>query len=463
MSNQSLTKQKKFNALWMAETIRLQEDQQGPLEDSEAVRQARLTEANLQARIILRAHWLAKKTNLVESQQALLLGMTWAVRVLCVCAILIGIGLVLPTFSTVDKTINVFSALGSLLGLNLLMLFIWLMSFLIGGESWGQLGKFWLWLSGKFAGKKQVVQLLPGLMGLLQPKHLERWWIGRLTNGLWLLILTVSLTSLLLLLATQRYSFIWQTTILNADTFISIVHVLGWLPSLLGFPIPDEALIRQSGDAFVMTDIARQTWAAWLIGVLIIYGLLPRVVLFLLCHIFWRLAVSRLKLDINLSGYTLLRPRLLPDSQIIGVTDGVPESWVEPTKLTAAWSKQGVVLVGIELDHDIPWPPLLPQGVINAGVLETREQRKQLLDQLTLQPAARLVIVCDPRRSVDRGTLSLITELAHCANKTKVCLFGSSNLSLDQERLEDWQQALKQLQISYGDEQILAWLGVDDE
>ncbi|MFD1260042.1 DUF2868 domain-containing protein [Entomomonas asaccharolytica] len=457
------TNQQHFNDLWLAETIRLQEEQQGVLADSEAVRQARKAGGDIESRILTRAQWLANKTGLMVAQQSTLTAMYWSVRILCVLAVFIGIGLVLPTFSAVEHTINIFSALGCLLGLNILMLIIWLVGTFAGGQSVNQLGRFSLWLTSKLSGKKQVVQLMPALVNLLHQRKLERWWLGRLTNGLWLLASIIALLSLLLLLATQRYGFIWQTTILSADSFVMVVQVLGTLPHILGFPIPSEELIRQSGDMAIMSDTARQTWAAWLVGVLVVYGILPRLVLFLLCSSFWRYGYKRLGLDLALPSYSLLKSRLLPDTEIIGVTDAVPTHWSELAAASAHWSEHGAVLVGIELEANYPWPPAnLSEHVVNAGVIETREQRKQILDQLTINPVAKLLIVCDPRRSVDRGTLALITELAQCATETRVYLLEESDT--DAQRLADWQQTLNQLQLTYGDKtSLLAWLGAEDD
>lgn len=458
-----LTNQQHFNNLWLAETIRLQEEQQGVLADSEAVRQARKAGGDIQTRILTRAQWLANKTGLIVAQQSSLTAMHWSVRILCVLAVFVGIGLVLPTFSTVEHTINIFSALGCLLGLNILMLVIWLVGTFAGGQSVNQLGRFSLWLTSKLTGKKQVVQLMPALLSLLHQKKLERWWLGKLTNGIWLLASIVALASLLLLLATQRYGFIWQTTILSADSFVTVVQVLGALPHVLGFPIPSEELVRQSGDMAVMTDTARQTWATWLVGVLVVYGILPRLVLFILCSGFWRYGYKRLSLDLTLPSYSLLKSRLLPDTEIIGVTDAVPSHWSEPTATTATWSEHGAVIVGIELEPNYPWPPAtLSEHIVNAGLIETREQRKQILDQLTINPVAKLLIVCDPRRSVDRGTLALITELAHCAAETRVCLLEEPDT--DVQRLTDWQQTLDQLQLTYGDKtSLLTWLGAEHD
>src|SRR5690606_251849 len=81
----------------------------------------------------------------------------------------------------------------------------------------------------------------------------------------------------------------------------------------------------------------------------------------------------------------------------------------------------------------------LPPGVGNAGVLDNREQRRQLLERLARRPAARLLLACDPRRSPDRGTLALLGELSRSAMQTRVWLLPvdteATRLSVDGEAL----------------------------
>ncbi len=72
----------------------------------------------------------------------------------------------------------------------------------------------------------------------------------------------------------------------------------------------------------------------------------------------------------------------------------------------------------------------------NAGILDSRESRHKLLEQLSRFPPARLAIACDPRRSPDRGSLALIAELARNASATRVWLpQAPPGEALDAERL----------------------------
>jgi hypothetical protein len=125
----------------------------------------------------------------------------------------------------------------------------------------------------------------------------------------------------------------------------------------------------------------------------------------------------------------------------------------------SAGLKSDRLLVAIELDPQRQWPPALPSGVSDAGILDSREQRKRLLDQLNRFPPARLLIACDPRRSPDRGSLALLGELARSAAATRIWLLPPPpGEALDSVRLADWHQALAQLQLPYSDSAALNWL-----
>ncbi|HEX8589290.1 DUF2868 domain-containing protein, partial [Pseudomonas sp.] len=125
----------------------------------------------------------------------------------------------------------------------------------------------------------------------------------------------------------------------------------------------------------------------------------------------------------------------------------------------AASESQGALVVAIELDNQHAWPPELPESVINAGILDSRESRRTLLDQLTRYPPARLAIACDPRRSPDRGSLALIAELGRCATETRVWLLPApTGQALDADRLQDWHTALQQLELNWTDSAPLTWL-----
>lgn len=443
--------------LWLTETIRLREEHAGPLDDLEAYRLARAAGGDLPSRIQRRALWLAERDGLTAALKHWLQGARLALVLLMIFAVLSGAGL---AFAALGQTpVNVFWALGSLLGINLLLLLSWALGLIFAGEHGATLGRLWLWLSEKFARDAKAAQLAPALLLLLQRKKLNRWALGALVNGLWLLAMLSALILLLTLMATRRYGFVWETTLLGADTFIHVTQALGYLPSLLGFNVPTQEMIRASGDGALDIESARQAWATWLVGVLVVYGVLPRLLLALFCFWRWNSGKAALRLDLNLPGYAQLRERLMPTSERLGVNDPEPAQLHRVESNVGELVSEGALLVAIELDEQRPWPPALPKNVSNAGVLDSRESRHKLLEQLSRFPPARLAIACDPRRSPDRGSLALIAELARNAGATRIWLLQAPpGEALDGQRLGDWHAALQQLELPFADCAPMNWL-----
>ncbi|MCQ4311480.1 DUF2868 domain-containing protein [Pseudomonas stutzeri] len=448
-----------LDRLWLTEAVRLREEHAGPLDDDEANRQARAQGGELAELIEFRALWLARRGGLIDALRHWRQGARLAGFALVLLALLTGAGLALAALGDGVQPVNVFWALGSLLGLNLLTLLGWLLGFVLAGDSGGALGRLWLWLSEKLARDARAMQLAPALLVVLEQRRIGRCLLGMGVHGLWLLAMVSALLTLLALLATRRYGFVWETTILGEGTFINLTQALGMLPSLLGFSVPDIDQIRASGTLNNGFESARQSWAGWLVGVSLIYGLLPRLLLALFCLWRWRRGRALLRLDLQLPAYRLLRERLQPPSERLGISDAAPEQLYSPSIGTHLDGSEGAVLVAIELDPSHPWPPKLPTGIADAGVLDDREQRRRLLEQLTRFPPQRLAIACDPRRSPDRGTLALIGELSRCAAESRVWLLQPpAGEALDSHRLQDWKQALDSLGLPYYCSAPLNWL-----
>lgn len=446
-------------ALWLAETLRLTEEQAGPLEDAEACRQARAGGGDLRRRILARAERLARRDGLDLAVAHWRQGVRLALLLLAVLALASGAGLAFAALGDGARPVNLLWALGSLLGLHLLSLVGWALGFVFASEAGSVLGRLWLDLGGRLARDARSARLGPALTLLLGRAGLQRWALGLLSHGLWLLALLAALAVLLALLATRRYGFVWETTLLPAESFAVLIHALGALPALLGFPQPDIELLRASGEAVVGGEVARQTWAAWLLGVFAVYGLLPRALLALLCLWRWRRGLARLDLDLEQPGYSRLRERLLPSSERLGVGDPAPAQLHQPRAGHAESAAGGALLVAVELDPHRPWPPALSPGVEDAGVLDDGASRRALLERLATRPAARLLVACDPRRSPDRGTLGLLSELARSAGEARVWLLPAPpGEALDPARLGDWHAALEQLQLPRADDAPLIWL-----
>ncbi|WP_120994910.1 DUF2868 domain-containing protein [Stutzerimonas urumqiensis] len=446
-----------FDRLWLTEAVRLREQHAGPLEDGEANRHARQQGGDAADLIEARALWLARRDGLDQALRHWQQGARLARYLLAALALFIGAGLAYSALGDGVRPVNVFWALGSLLGLNLLTLLGWLAGFVFAGDGNGALGRLWLWLSRLLARDARAAHLAPALLSLLEQRRLSRWLLGSGANSFWLLAMSAALLGLLALMATRQYGFVWETTILGERTFIGLTQALGVVPGLLGFSTPDAGQIAASSG--VATPDARHAWAGWLVGVTLVYGWLPRALLTALCGWRWRRGRAALRLDPSLPAYRLLRERLQPSSERLGIADPAPAALHAPASGRQLDGSEGAVLVAIELDPHVSWPPALPAGIADAGVLDEREQRHRLLDQLTRYPPERLAIACDPRRSPDRGTLGLIGELSRCAGQTRVWLLQPlTGQALDSARLGDWHDALDRLGIAHQAAAPLQWL-----
>lgn len=443
-----------LQTLWLCEAVRLREEQTGLLEDSEACRKARATQGSLAQRLQVRGLFLAQRDGLVAALQHWLQGAKLAVWLLAISAVVAGVILAKTALSGAPQAINIFWALAGLIGLNILSLLVWCFSLVFSAQATSPLSQLWLWLSNTLARDAKAVQLAPALLALLQRHNLLRWGLGRLLHGWWLITLCTAFFTLVALLATRRYGFVWESTIVASDSFVMLVNSLGKPAAWLGFALPDSELIRHSGMQTLDNEQARQVWASWLLGMLLIYGIMPRLACSLLCEWRWRRGIKHVQLNVHDPAWLPLHERVQPSSERLGVIDA------EPAELyfSSAGSQhagENAVFVAIELDDSINWPPVLPAQVLDAGVIDTREQRHQVLEQLCANPPARLLIVCNAQRSADRGTLHLIAELSRTAAQTRVWLLSADSMD---ERLNNWQEQLDQLSLTHSRSAPWDWL-----
>src|SRR5690606_5781362 len=199
----------------------------------------------------------------------------------------------------------------------------------------------------------------------------------------------------------------------------------GWWPGVLGFAVPDAATVAASGSGALTDEAARRAWAWWLVACMSLYGLAPRLLLWLACA--WRLRAGRrvLRLDLTRPAYAALAAQLAPASERMGVTDAAPGA-IAAARVDEEHGFDGPpTLVGIELRGDRAWPPALAAGLRDLGGADSREQRLRVRAALVADPARRLLVACDGRLSPDRGSLGLLADLSHHAGRCAVWLLAA--------------------------------------
>ncbi|MBO9357068.1 DUF2868 domain-containing protein [Bordetella petrii] len=461
-----------WQAHWLAETIRLREEHWGPLEDADAVRQARAGPDVLEDRILLRARLLARREGLDSLVARWRQGAVLSLAILLLLAVVAGAASAAGALGDGTRPVNVLWAVGALLGVHALTFLLWLASFLLRPGAATGLGRLWLWATRKLARGPDAALVPQALMNLLARAGALRWLFGAISHALWLAGLAAALATLLILLSTASYRFVWATTLLQPDAFVFLTRALGWLPAQLGFATPADAVVRASDNQQLLPAAAQAQWSVWLIGVVAVYGVLPRLLAGALCLVRAGRARRRLRIDTALPGYAALRDRLLPPVQSTGIdrpADPLHQPQVGPGRLADLADQP--VLVGLELPADLPWPPAgMPAAVQDAGNLDSREQRNRLLDALARAGARRLLIACDARQTPDRGTLNLIAALAEKAGQTRVWLAtaGTAPAAGEPARLDAWRERLAAAGMAPRDilrdaDQPLRWLENGDE
>jgi len=401
----------------ITEAIRWTE-QTGPLDDAQALRTAASRAADGPTRITERALQLGDRIGLQSELTRARQWAPWVLLALVALIVVAGLGLAGNVVGVGERHINVIVALVSLLGLHALTLLLWLVGLWLptGSFSTASLGWIWLSLTARVAGGKrgQAPVLVRAATGLLNRAKLLPWFFGLVSHGIWSLSFAVVLAAMLFALAFRSYTLSWETTILEPAFFVRAVQVLGWAPSQLGFPVPDAATVLAPSPGAA----GQRTWAMWLTGCIVVYGLLPRFALVLLSAAIWRSRRKALQPDWSepyyrklLARFTALAPAAIVDADP-GRTRGVAPAGLPPSELQDA-----LFVIGFELPPDMPWPPTgLPADATQVLRIDgSAPARRTLLDQLVQARPRAVLLVCHAASSPDRGTERFLCEvLAHC-------------------------------------------------
>lgn len=180
------------------------------------------------------------------------------------------------------------------LGLPLLTMLAWIIIIPFPLHS-GMLGHWFLEGSRLFFNKHYLKsasdqpirhQVLSALYKLISNLPVSKWYLSSKVHVFWLYYIIGGTVMLTLMLSFRHYEFMWQTTWLNTDFFIQLIQILSYLPSLVGFDTPNTQQIIASqwqGTSPATTENS-QNWASFMIGCGLIYGIIPRAILWFLSH-----------------------------------------------------------------------------------------------------------------------------------------------------------------------------------
>ena len=347
------------------------------------------------------------------------------------------------------NVVNFFYVLVCLLGFHTIMLLGWLVMTLInqGKQSSNWFASF-VSPSYLIRGKDDVTKAAVDLYERQLQHSGMRWYLGRFSHQLWLATLTGMLLAIIFLLIVRQYSFSWESTLLSDQALITLTQILGWLPSKVGFTVPDSAAIVQSRlvtDAMPLS-MARQ-WAGLLVGSLLMYGIVPRAIAWAFCALMFRR--KKMRLDIKQPYYQKILN--FWQRHVVDEDDFKAAPAPVAPKATVSTGKKLVALLEYPSQQDNWWQSGLNadmsshsnninssiNNVENFGIVDDRDDMDRLTTYLDSHPV-QVLLGIHSKALPDRGTLRKLDRIAeHAADGLIVQLLGDANTANTNEQEQD--------------------------
>ncbi len=311
-------------------------------------------------------------------------------------------------------TLNIYWLLAVLLGFNLLSLILWFigMTFKLQNLSSGVVAQLVSWLpfrkkdngtNESLASRVWWEVCLTGIVG--------KWRVSVLTHQFWLVYLAAGMMLLILLMMAKQYNFVWGTTLLSETSLPRLTELLGRPLESIGLKMPDDRQILDSrmGESMQNSE-TRAAWAQFLIGVLLFYGLLPRLIVLAFSTAMLRWSERRFRLDLYLPYYIELRQRLMARKAASKVIDADPQAGVKPAEIAQPRETyrlpSGAYAIGIELDDQVCWPETV-SCQFNVTDMQSMAEAVEYVKKLE----GMLVIAVAAYRLPDRGVQRMIGDL----------------------------------------------------
>ena len=408
-----------------AETIRHIESNAGPLPGSDRINQSiAQSQSGVEGRILERATSLGGDTDIPGAvRRARLIARRISVAGLIVAAALGGLAAG-QAVAAEQQSINFYWLLLVLLGVNFATLFLWFGMMLLGPKKYRPraIGAMYFTVLKGFtrrqsgSGQHDYPAAL-ALVGRNFGGPAGRWMMGGFSHGFWSAYLLGGIVLVVLQFSTRQYDFVWETTLLPDSVFIQLTAWLSLLPQAIGLDVPtaDQVLQSRAGADPAALAGARRAWATLLMASLLLYGLLPRLLLLILCRNIGRYRIAGTPLDLGHPYYVGLRQRLMPVSESLGVVDpGDEEDQRADAKALPTGQRlppQDASWVGVEVDPENPWPPADVSEARDLGMAGDREGQYRVLE-LIKNNHGSLVIAVPLARAADRGLSRLVRQMA---------------------------------------------------
>lgn len=296
-------------------------------------------------------------------------------------------------------------------------------------------------------------------MGSTQLSFISHLW--------WASYLLGATLSLLVVLATHQVDFIWQTTILSEDAFLSLTQLLSYMPNMLAINVPSANDVSHASIGIVnslqVAQESRISWSNLLIFSLVIYALVPRILLVLIFNQAIKNRKKQFKVDYSLPYYVQLKSLLHPIVNANFIVDSDEHKNLAAGKGISTDKQYNHSLkmperaypVAIELnDYFFQQANKHVSEYYSVALINVVDSQSQQasLSALKSSQLEHVLVYADSKRLPDRGWLSLVKKY-HYKENTQVYLILLGNEAADQNdlllsRLQDWIEMVAKVNIS---------------
>ena len=444
----------KFDRQVLIEQLRYIEAQDSLAGENDDLAAELAANHDFSARLWLRATRLIERNELMPAlQRAAKLASIANGVALLVAAILGALATSLALAG--GQTINIYWLLLVLLGFNLLSMLLWLigMSFKLDGLIAGVLTKITSWLPMQLTRLKQLKQKSRASTAANRAwlachfgGRVGKWQLSTITHQLWLVYLLSGLVVLVLVLMARQYDFVWGTTLLSDSAFVSLTQLLSRPLQVLGLTTPtaEQVLQTRVGIEHSLSATHSNSWAQFLLGALLVYGILPRLLLWLWAMLMRAAAKRRFALDYYLPYYIGLRQQLLAHvgQGEIDDADAFPLAISSATVINYGTQKVPAEArwVAVELGEDIHWPPAIVKMENDLGQVNDRGSLARVLQRLkndaTGDVAGVIAVAVAAARVPDRGVQRTINSILAAGTQPWLVLMYQPEHSAEGRRVE---------------------------
>ncbi len=448
----------KLEDLWCYEAVRLREQQPPALDDREANQKALQAGDTMVSRLMARARTLSLALGLNSAREEAKTLMRAMTLVACFAGFVGGISAALASLGDSAQPVNVIWTLISLLLLPTAMLVVWLVSFLLSSDSAGSFGRLWQFAMGRVLRSGPRALTWKAWLVLAERTRSQRWWLALLTHTIWLSVLLGMVLGLVAAFSLRHYTFVWQTTWLTDGVFVQLAQAIGAIPSKLGFTVPGADIIKASGNVAIDEPSARLAWANWLVGAVLVFGLVPRLLAMLVSGVALRQKYRHVQIKADDTYALALRQKLqrLSTPSDVDGPPGAGDEWPKLKGIAAHEAKSDAAVVALETAIGDTLPARLEAGVQMLPTVDDRRSRDDAKQRLTQTLPHRLLVVVDARQTPDRGLIRTILTLGKLAVGTQVLLLHTDS---QRARTDSWRERLDCIGLTLKNpDELVTWL-----